>query len=1545
MKTLLLTHNYLLLFLIFTFNLHPLSALTSQIPLKQGWNLISLGLTPPSGSIEVLFSNLPDLKYVMGFFRSPADEGTEGFRTYMNSDDLKEFSTLKTMDGLHGYWIYMNGAATLEVNGTEIADTREWSLSAGWNLAGYWLPSGNNLPTLETQTGTVIDSVFNLTSIDGVAKYIMGFYRDTNGGMEGFRSFMNNSAISFSNLKSLDPVHGYWYYMDGPGVLEYLAGLPARSLTGITVSPSSITLNPGTNYDLSKITVKAVYSNDSQETAANVTWSRKSGGGTLSGSTYTAPGSEGTAELIASFTSRNITATRELTVTVTAAPLPVHVLTVTLAPVDAVSAGAQWSIDHGTTWRISGDTVGIEENAAYTIECKAVSGWTSPDTVESVMETVTPQQLVLTYVKIVEPLWQQVASAAPFCARLWHTGVTFNGKMWVLGGYNTSWLNDVWHSSDGAAWTQETANASWSARLGHTSLVFNGKLWVIAGADSEYKNDVWSSTDGTDWTRVTEHAGFSARYLHTSLAYHNRMWVIGGCDGSRKNDVWYSTDGAFWLRSTANAPWTARQSLAGVVYDNRMWIFGGDDGIAKNDVWYSVDGADWIRASAGAAWSTRYGQTCVAHNRRICLTGGYDGYGYRGDLWFTEDGTSWIQANSDADFPGRQYYASLIFDNRIWVIGGIDSSHNFHDVWKSIDSAANMPVDLQLAENRKIAAVNQTLNLPGTSEIRYNDGSCEVRSIVWSKCSGGGSLSGNSFTAPTSAGTVELQASYTENGSTIHQLYLVFVQPQFPPAWDQATTSAGWCKRANLTGLVYGGRMWVFGGYDGNNCKNDVWYSTDGVSWTLATAAAGWSARLGHTSLIFNGKMWVIAGVAGGDYKNDVWNSTDGVSWTRVTENAGFSARYLHASLVYDNRMWVIGGCDGSRRNDVWCSTDGATWQRATQSAPWTARQYHACAVFDDQMWLFGGDDMNLKNDVWHSTDGVIWVQAADAPWSGRYGQSCVVYGQGIGLTGGFDGSGFRNDVWFTANGTSWIQETSVADFPGRHNHVCLVYGNRVWILGGSDATGYRNDVWASLTETSEAIALYLTTSPLKIELPVSGTYELSSIRKTVFYNDNTTREVSTVTYTPVLGLLNGTVYTAPASTGTDTLEISYLESGKTITTHLIITVEPIHAASWTRATANLGGYPRSGCRSMVFNNKLWMTGGFDNGTYYNDVWSSDNGISWTQVTPNAGWAGRYGHSSVVFDNKMWVFGGYVAASPNYTNDVWYSVDGTNWIQATANAGWAIRYYQTSVVFDNKMWVMGGWGYGPTYYNDVWYSTDGISWTQASANAGWCARSNQTSVVFDNKMWVMGGVDSSNSNRMNDVWYSTDGISWIQASANAGWCARSSQTSVVFDDRMWVMGGVDSNNRMNDIWSSSDGANWVQVTADAGWADRNGHASMVFASKVWVICGYDGTTRYDDVWYSEISSSESTPLYLITSPLTMSVAAGGAYDCTNLHKYVFYSDNTSQEVSNVSYSANLGSFSAGTYSAPSDFTSDLIEITYTENSKTITSHVKVNKLQ
>ena len=286
----------------------------------------------------------------------------------------------------------------------------------------------------------------------------------------------------------------------------------------------------------------------------------------------------------------------------------------------------------------------------------------------------------------------------------------------------------------------------------------------------------------------------------------------------------------------------------------------------------------------------------------------------------------------------------------------------------------------------------------------------------------------------------------------------------------------------------------------------------------------------------------------------------------------------------------------------------------------------------------------------------------------------------------------------------------------------------------------------------------------------------------------------------------------------------------------------------WIQATSNAPWNKRNDHSSVVFDNKIWVLGGYVDGTYYNDVWYSSDGANWTLATLHAPWGERFEHRSLVFDNKMWIFGGDGIGTILY-NDVWYSTDGVNWTQATSNAPWAKRGHQSMLVFDNKMWLLGGHPNGSMIYNDVWYSTNGSTWTCATSIAPWVPRNEHSSVVYDNKMWVLGGIGYPTDGLIfNDVWYSSNGVNWTQATSSAPWSKRAGHTSVIFDNKIWVLSGQPSGSGIRNVWYSSDGTNWTDASDYVCWGNRSYHTSVVFDNKMWVI---GGNTLYADVWYYE----------------------------------------------------------------------------------------------
>src|SRR5262249_49876708 len=77
---------------------------------------------------------------------------------------------------------------------------------------------------------------------------------------------------------------------------------------------------------------------------------------------------------------------------------------------------------------------------------------------------------------------------------------------------------------------------------------------------------------------------------------------------------------------------------------------------------------------------------------------------------------------------------------------------------------------------------------------------------------------------------------------------------------------------------VCGGKIWLFGGFDGSRYYNDVWNSTDAVHWNRVASATTWSARCNPSIVVFQNQLWLFGGgIIDRESYNDVWHSPDGI--------------------------------------------------------------------------------------------------------------------------------------------------------------------------------------------------------------------------------------------------------------------------------------------------------------------------------------------------------------------------------------------------------------------------------------------------------------------------------------------------------------------------------------------------------------------------------------------------------------------------------------------------------------------------------------------
>jgi hypothetical protein len=298
--------------------------------------------------------------------------------------------------------------------------------------------------------------------------------------------------------------------------------------------------------------------------------------------------------------------------------------------------------------------------------------------------------------------------------------------------------------------------------------------------------------------------------------------------------------------------------------------------------------------------------------------------------------------------------------------------------------------------------------------------------------------------------------------------------------WQMVTDQAGWQPRDSQGEAVFGGRMWIMGGWFDSYipAPRDVWSSADGKRWDLVTETAGWRSSDIPMTLAYRDRIWFMGGwyngrLPGYEATCEVWSSTDGAEWDR-SRDAAWSARMGAGAAVFKDRMWILGGTenylfsddDACLRNDVWSSSDGTNWELATPDAGWSPRAFHQAVVLDGKLWIVGGGsykpNFQVRNDVWCSEDGVRWTRVLDrAPWMPRIWFSAVVYRNRMWVLGGSTlDNELVTDVWHSMDGEHWSKLVSTDVWSPRHEHSAFVLNDRIWVAGGH-AKPLNSEVWS----------------------------------------------------------------------------------------------------------------------------------------------------------------------------------------------------------------------------------------------------------------------------------------------------------------------------------------------------------------------------------------------------------------------------------------------------------------------------------------------------
>lgn len=486
-------------------------------------------------------------------------------------------------------------------------------------------------------------------------------------------------------------------------------------------------------------------------------------------------------------------------------------------------------------------------------------------------------------------------------------------------------------------------------------------------------------------------------------------------------------------------------------------------------------------------------------------------------------------------------------------------------------------------------------------------------------------------------------------------------------AWAQVTTSGSApSARSNAAAVVdiAGGRLVVFGGFNGTTALNDL-YALDLTTnqWSALTAGGpSPEARQGMLAVYDPvHRALVLFGGAGATtpFLNDVWSlDLATLTWSQiVTPESGAAAP--------SGRTDCAGDLDPVRLQLV--VVGGRTGASSYATDAWT---------------------LSLYNQHWTLVSSLAALGRANAGGVLTRGDDRFV------LINGVSGSGTLSDAWLMNDADrSWTQWPSQGTVPSNRLDYFFTHdaaNDRILLFGGwlgTNKSTAMNDLyqltypnatspgmqWTQLTQTNPPQPRYgigsVIDAPRNRLLLFGGANQLVFTSNDLWAMDLTTRVWTQLTPTggpPPARNNYAIAYDAPRQRmiihgGSQTASASYNDTW----------VYDCVANTWTQVAT---GTPKPAARAGHWytddasRNRMLVGSGSNGSTFYNDTWALDyTTLTWSQVTTTGtfspGWQSVAGVKDLAHDRVV-IFGGF--QNGVYSNQTWALDLLTNvWTQLT----------------------------------------------------------------------------------------------------------------------------------------------------------------------------------------------------------------------------------------------------------------------------------------
>jgi N-acetylneuraminic acid mutarotase len=299
------------------------------------------------------------------------------------------------------------------------------------------------------------------------------------------------------------------------------------------------------------------------------------------------------------------------------------------------------------------------------------------------------------------------------------------------------------------------------------------------------------------------------------------------------------------------------------------------------------------------------------------------------------------------------------------------------------------------------------------------------------------------------------------------------------------------------------------------------------------------------------------------------------------------------------------------------------SWTKIAETPNFSPRSNHQIVSFKDGLWLIGGTfpDGKPAKDIWCSEDAINWKMVSDT--LNFEGGTAIVFQDKIWL---INANGKTN--WSSPDGINWKKESSNIDW-AEYGTSSAVFQNKIWLTGGADVYN-----------------TYLANGELNPDRRVEWKNEVWSSADGIYWKKENTDSCFTIRSHHSMAVYGDKLWILCGQSGPNKNDIWNSTDGRN---WKLVSEAPFRA--------------RHVCETVVFENQLWIIGGFGfNDNMYpillDDVWNTSDGKNWKQVTISSPFGPLMEHKAFVFNNMIWVVGGQCGKFPDQVarNDIWHLV-------------------------------------------------------------------------------------------------------------------------------------------------------------------------------------------------------------------------------------------------------------------------------------------------